>query len=104
VTVVDSREILEYAIDIGLIGIAATLLESNIGMNMQTSLKLLRNIISVALGEEASLQLSVAADLNMTNTQMALKKLSSDYNSDIQYRSLSVLSKLLQLRRCIGWQ
>ena len=103
-TVVDSKEILEYAIDIGLIGIAATLLESNIGVNMQTSLKLLRNIISVGLGEEPGLQLSVAADLNMTNAQRVLNKLSSDDRSDIQNRSVSVLSKLLQLRRGIGWQ
>ena len=49
----DSREILESAI--GLIAIVIELVERDICVNMQTGLKLLLNIISVALGEEETL-------------------------------------------------
>lgn len=102
--IVNTREILEYILDVDLIAIVTTILESNIKENVQLGLKLLQKIIRVALGKERDLQLSVAADLNMTNAQRVLKKLSTNDDSDIRRQSILVQAILLRLSENIGWQ
>lgn len=102
--IVNTREILEYILDVDLIAIVTTILESNIKENVQLGLKLLQKIIRVALGKERDLQLSVAADLNMMNAQRVLKKLSSNDDSDIRRQSILVQAILLRLSENIGWQ